>query len=139
MDDVFEYVRQSMYIEEYGKDTLDDSSVEGEDDESDDENSKTNTKNNLSSEIDEEGNHVDKEGGNSDEQTKDDTAITVDENELEDILVPSEYIFPSFMAYVAYGPFVESSKQLTLLLTGDAAKGNTRSRAEKGKLNLKKK
>ena len=46
---------------------------------------------------------------------------------------PYWYICPSFMPYVAYGPFAESSKQLNLLLTGDATKGNVKSRAEKRK------
>ena len=37
---------------------------------------------------------------------------------------------------MAYGPFAESSKQLNFLLTGDAVKGNAKSRAVKEKADL---
>ena len=95
---------------------------------------------NKLSEIHQEGSNIDKGGSNH--KINSNTAITVDynDNELEEnSAVPLEYIFPSFVVYVVYGPFVESSKQLTLLLTGDTAKGETNIRAEKQKAALKEK
>ena len=41
------------------------------------------------------------------------------------------------MAFVIYGPFVEKSKQLTLLLHKEAAKGSTKSRDERRKETVK--
>ena len=54
--------------------------------------------------------------------------------------VPSDYIFPSFMAYVLWGPFAEDKDKLSLFCTDDAPKAAVKSRAEKRKeaLQLKK-
>lgn len=155
-DDVIEFVRRSMYLELHATDALDDSSVEGEDDDSDDgKMNKSDKVKDLLTEITQEStnmsnNDIDTENKGEKVPTNEDIVPINEEivqsddeenekDELENSYVPSEYIFPSFMAYISYGPFVDPSNQLSLLLTGDAGKGKMKSRAEKRKASLEEK
>ena len=69
------------------------------------------------------------ESGDSDEQ-----------NEEDEDYVPDDYIFPSFMAYVLWGPFAIESSKLSLFCLADAPKTAVMSRSAKRKaaLQLKK-
>ena len=143
MDDVIEFVRQQMYME---LNDCDDSSVEGSDDESDTDNITTSNNNteenqNINNDINKnDGNSADKNSNvtsNEESDTSHDAANDTDDNLLtaKNVNVPANYIFPSFMAFVIYGPFVDKSKQLTLFLHKDAAKGATKSRSGNGTRN----
>jgi len=57
-------------------------------------------------------------------------------SEEDDDYVPEEYIFPSFMAFVLWGPFAIDSEKLSLFCTDDAAKSTVASRAQKRKMAL---
>jgi hypothetical protein len=58
-----------------------------------------------------------------DEQCNDDNNEGEEDDEYDDEYeepprVPKEYIFPSFMAFVLWGPFAPKEKQLSLFLLG---------------------
>ena len=62
----------------------------------------------------------------------------VDNNTCEenDDCVPDQYLLPSFMAFVLWGPFVEPEKRLSLLVSDDAHKSTVKSRRERRKADL---
>ena len=136
VDDVIEYVRQQMYMELHCSRGNDDSSVDGSDDESDTDNVVTeadpkNGDENLGNDLTTNETEV---GDGDNDGGEDEPYDTVgNKPKVKIVNVPSTYIFPSFMAFVIYGPFVEKSKQLTLLLHKEAAKGSTKSRDERRK------
>ena len=65
----------------------------------------------------------------------------VKEDDADEDDVPDDFIFPSFYAFVVYGPFVEENQRLSLLLTDDADKKKgegSRSRMRENAKNTKK-
>ena len=68
-------------------------------------------------------NDNDNDDNDDNDDANDDDDDDVDDDEDDDFddeeeRVPKEYIFPSFMAYVLWGPFAPKEKQLTLFLLG---------------------
>ena len=132
-----------MYIELHGKGESDDSSAAGSNDDSftsnidtSNANSSSNPKNkndNTNKAVIENDTDSDVEGGDDDSDAMGKETSSVAEI---DVKVPTSYIFPSFMAFVSYGPFVEKNKRLNLFLVKDSAKGATISRSKKRKEEL---
>ena len=116
---------ESVCNNEDGNDLSNDNSAENE--------NKKNTRNgtNLNDENGNDSNsnnNSDLESGGSDEH-----------GDKDDDYVPEDYIFPSFMAYVLWGPFAIESDKLSLFCTDDAPKSTVMSRAAKRKAVLQKK
>jgi len=65
---------------------------------------------------------------NQDEKTGDDGC--------DDIDMPFAYIFPGFMAFLLWGPFVKESDRLTIFLKDDAPKESVTSRKGKRKRDI---
>ena len=56
-----------------------------------------------------------------DTTTIDDVVKKLSGNTEENLEVPEDYIFPSFIVFMLYGPFVTPDQQLMLLLIDDSA------------------
>ena len=136
IEDIIEYVKRRMYINMMKQKSVEDLSVSSSDD---DENPDVDEGKNPSgvkdkartTELDStkpspvsvqdgETTTINKDGGN-------DSAGDEDEDEE----IPLDYMFPSFIAFILYGPFVAYDKQLKLLLIDD-------SKVKKGEGNRKK-
>lgn len=61
------------------------------------------------------------------------TNTNKDKNIQEKLSPPEDWFFPSWMSFIAYGPFVDKSKRLSLLEISDASKDIVKSRAQKRK------
>ena len=126
VEDVIEYVRCKMYnhLQKFKK--KDDSSVSSSDDEITDKNMEE--ADNMDNESPEKSiavnleNVIDSENNSNQEEVTDTTNAQGNVEEQEDDDVPDDFIFPSFYAFVVYGPFVEENQRLSLLLTDDADK-----------------
>ena len=75
---------------------------------------------------DDDNNNGDDGGGSSGEGSSD-----------EDVEVPDSFIFPGYMAFVAWGPFAEPNDRLLLFTIQDAPKNMTLGRAAKRKADQK--
>ena len=77
----------------------------------------------------------DKETSNNDNSqvTNTEDKETTKGGEEEDVIVPSDWIFPSFFSFIAFGPFVSKENRLSLFEISDAHKNVGKSRAAKRK------
>ena len=104
IDDVLQFVRQSMY--EYvnkNKSEMSDNEEDNDDTNNDDNN----------------------DSGSSKEDSSD--------SEVE---APDSYIFPSYMAFVAWGPFADPNERLLLFMNQDALNNLALGRAAKRKADM---
>ena len=65
-----------------------------------------------------EGSNEDYEDDDDSTEDDEDDDDDEDEDSEEEDVVPNDYIFPSYMAYILWGPFAPKEKQLTLFLLG---------------------
>ena len=79
----------------------------------------------------------DKDDGNN--SNANDLSVVGSSDEEEDI-VPKDYMFPSYYAFILFGPFADPDDRLTLLLTDDTSKSKKDgSRAQRRKTDQKEK
>lgn len=139
VDDVIEYVRTEMYKEMHVNPTENDSDTD-----EDEEIENSTQSNNLNESMDLESN--DKENGgdttvsdgkdnsNNDDNDKEDDGVSSRAIIDDDVEIPSDWFFPSFISFVLFGPFVEDKNRLALFEEKEAPKGTHPSRSQKRKL-----
>ena len=79
------------------------------------------------SDKDEEGDAGSDEEFAIESSSEDETESDEDEEDY----VPGNYLFPSFMAYMLWGPFASENEKLPLFVLDDANKTTVKSRAQK--------
>ena len=148
IDDIVEYVREKMYelsIKEKGGD---DNSVSSEDNDAtqvvDREDEPSGVAGGISNGDTEDQNDADTEfvllKVNDNTTATDESGGKLSVDAEQDVEVPDDYMFPSFIVLMLYGPFVAPDQQLMLLLTDDSAvkKGDgTRKKQRKEKSDAK--
>ena len=144
IDDVVEYVRRKMYIHLVKKNiTGDDSEIEDEGEEYDKENEgeeeiekdthestevEINTVSNLKS-TDTTTPLQNIDGSKSPDSNEDQDSDSDD--------IPDKWVFPSYFAFIAWGPFVDISERLALLLTDELHKSKENSSRQHLRKNVK--
>ena len=129
IDDIVEYVREKMYelsIKEKGGD---DNSVSSEDNDAtqvvDREDEPSGVAGGISNGDTEDQNDADTEfvllKVNDNTTATDESGGKLSVDAEQDVEVPDDYMFPSFIVLMLYGPFVAPDQQLMLLLTDDSA------------------
>ena len=88
--------------------------------------------NNNKSEM--SGDEEDNDDTNNDEN--DDSGSSKSDSSVGEVEAPDSYIFPGYMAFVAWGPFAEPNDRLLLFLTQDAPKNMAMGRAAKRKADM---
>lgn len=132
IDDVIEYVIVQMYKDSKKKDNNDSDDIVEEENELEEEV--------IIDTTTEEGTTVSTISNTNQSPTSNDPNINVNEEsqgnaeeETDDVIVPSDWIFPSFFSFIAFGPFVSKENRLSLLEITDAHQNVGKSRASKRK------
>ena len=146
LDDVLLYVWTKMYEEEMRKKKNTDRDIAAQEEEEDAEVFQDITSNlnevdavvkkNVGDDGDDgsKDSKDDSEYNLSERETKDDITIEKEEEdeEKEKLVVPEDWFFPSYFAFVLWGPFVEPRNRLSIMETKDRPKLVRKSRAKKG-------
>ena len=128
LDDCIEYVRRKMYKENNklsGKN--DESDVDSETEDIPEENGNKSGEETEEATSDKSGEEVPLSSEVPDtsvvhknpDKDSDSSYHASDDDDDEDDDVPVDYLFPSYMAFVLWGPYVEPCKRLNLILTDD--------------------